>query len=124
MFVKFHDVSFKTGNYFQSVFVLCAKTPDLIACRESAAQEFELEPNGEYMPHVSLVYADLDEAQLKAVAEEAVHRLYRGEKGMESELLAETGFWAEDIELWEIDINDKLLETWNLIEKVGFLSKE
>lgn len=63
-----------------------------------------------YMPHVSLLYADLLPEMRTASQQHAVQRLF-GEGSDYSTLLTDNGFTAEAISLWYTP-DDKSLASW------------
>lgn len=83
-------------------------------------EAFYIEDTEDYVPHVSLLYSDMEADKRQKVANEAIHMFYEGEAGMEDRLLSETGFWAEDIELWEVNPNNQMLQDWKHIETFPF----
>lgn len=101
--------------YFQCVFIACTKTEDLMSAHQAARKVFEFEGDP-FTPHVSLTYSDMDENERIKTAEEVSEWFYKGEEGNEADLLYETGFWVDEIELWEIFPEDKQLTNWKIIE--------
>lgn len=76
----------------------------------TAREQFEMAPAG-YMPHLSLLYADLsDEAKAESMRQ-AVQRLY-GDGSSYNTLLTDNGFNAEAISLWYTPVEDKSLGSW------------
>lgn len=65
----------------------------------------------DYMPHASLLYADITKEQRTAAQQRAVQRLY-GEGSDYSTLLTDNGFQAEAITLWYTPGEDKTLDSW------------
>jgi len=120
LFVKFQDVSCRADSYYQCVFLLCADTKDLSECRRKALACLSLDTESNYTPHLSLLYSDMSYGDRKAVAEEVVDRFYKGREGCVDGLLHETGFWANEIEIWEVDPEDKTLESWKLEATIPF----
>ena len=100
--------------YFQCVYLRMVPTDQLNRAHELAATAFGVVPgNGggrPYMPHLSLVYGDLDASERRAAAEEATRELL-GDRAPEA------GFLAEDISLWRTDIQDMTCRTWSRVER-------
>eukprot|EP01025_Chloroclados_australasicus_P033773 TRINITY_DN34535_c0_g1_i2.p3 TRINITY_DN34535_c0_g1~~TRINITY_DN34535_c0_g1_i2.p3 ORF type:complete len:142 (-),score=25.84 TRINITY_DN34535_c0_g1_i2:410-835(-) len=110
-FLKFKDVSYSTTVY-QCVFILIHEDEEVMSSNKVAREVFTGSSEGPpYMPHVSLVYSDMDEETRKKVVVEAVNDLY-GPKA--DNLLVDTGFWVEEIALWETEPNNP--ESWTLTQ--------
>jgi 2'-5' RNA ligase len=59
-----------TPAYFKNLFIF-AKTEDpLIELYKQATKLLDYQPNGDYMPHVSLLYGNLDEKKQQALKKE------------------------------------------------------
>lgn len=67
-----------------------------------------LEP---YMPHCSLLYSDIPEAEREVAAAQASKRLYGEGSGYET-LLIEPGFAVDSISLWYTPTEDKTTAKW------------
>lgn len=79
------------GLYFQCVFALLKKTDSLVEAHEKAAQMFGLEGTTEnYMPHISLLYGDVDEAVREEIVKNA-----NGD-----DLLTDIVFEVKSIDVW------------------------
>lgn len=90
-----------------------------------ARQEFSMEGSSgdAYMPHLSLLYADLGpEAALKAQAA-AVQRLY-GEGSDYSTLLTDTGFTAKALSVWYTPAEDRSLGSWKQVADLPLLLQD
>ncbi len=48
-----------SDSFYQSLFVYAAKNEELIGARLKAEKLFDIEPDDEYVPHLSLLYGDL-----------------------------------------------------------------
>ena len=100
--------------YFQCVYLRMVPTDQLNRAHELAATAFGVVPgNGggrPYMPHLSLVYGDLDASERRTAAEEATRELL-GDRAPEA------GFLAEDISLWRTDVQDRTCRTWSRVER-------
>ena len=123
VYLKFQDVSYKEEPYFQCVFILCAKTDELLQWRDEVMRSLGFE-DSEYMPHVSLLYSHIDKEKRQAAVREAVDRLYNGIEGMEDQLLGETGFWAGAVEVWKVHVEDEEMKTWECIETISLESQD
>ena len=66
------------------------------------------------MPHLSLLYADLEPAARAAAAADAVRRLY-GEGSGHGTLLPEAGFDVGALTVWETPVEDAALESWRRV---------
>ncbi|GMH42972.1 hypothetical protein BSKO_10894 [Bryopsis sp. KO-2023] len=113
-YIRFDKVSFKDA-YFQCVFLLCEKGEKLLEARSAAEKIFQI-PAQQYMPHVSLMYSDVDTEIRTAAVSEAKERLFGESCGDEEVKLIEPGFWAESLQVWRVFPKDKKLESW---ENVG-----
>ncbi len=58
-------------EYFRCLYATASMTTELAAAQRTAHEVFEMYPPEPFEPHVSLLYGSLDEAQQKALAEEA-----------------------------------------------------
>lgn len=66
------------------------------------------------MPHLSLLYADIDEHTKALAKQAAVQRLY-GKGSNYSTLLTDNGFMAESISLWHTPVEDQTLASWQQV---------
>lgn len=76
-----------------------------------------------YMPHLSLLYADIEEAARKQLAEEEGARLLGvgsspEEGGPGSTGLPATTFMVDAIEVWYTPTEDKSLKSWAKVHEV------
>eukprot|EP00873_Tetraselmis_striata_P010874 jgi/Tetstr1/431138/TSEL_020852.t1 len=115
--LTFIDVSYG-AIFHQCVFLLCAKDAAVMDAAAAAKAALGL-PESPYMPHLSLLYADIDEATRAQVAGEMQQRLYGESQGYDT-LLVETGFQASGIALWRTDGEDRSLESWTRLGRFAF----
>jgi hypothetical protein len=100
-----------SGSIFhQCVYVLCNETTELMETGAAARRAFEMD-SIRYMPHLSLVYSDIDPAKRLELMEEEQHRLF----GDGSEKLEETAFVVDAIQVWYTPGEDKSLESWHCV---------
>ena len=104
----------ESGQIFhQCVYILCQKSDQLMAAGAAAKQAFGVEP-APYMPHLSLLYSDIDIDQRKQIAEEEQQLLF----GVHAETALsenERGFVADCITVWYTPVEDKTLESWQVL---------
>jgi hypothetical protein len=93
-----------------------AKEQAIMAAGAAAQQAFD-KPAADYMPHLSLLYADVDDAARAASQQAAVQRLY-GEGSDYKTLLTDNGFVAEAISLWYTPVEDRTLASWKQVAEV------
>ena len=99
-----------SGSIFhQCVYVLCNETAQLMQAGAEARRAFEM--HSIYMPHLSLLYSDVDPATRLELMEEEQHRLF----GDGSEKLEETAFMVDAIQVWYTPGEDKSLESWHCV---------
>eukprot|EP01026_Neomeris_dumetosa_P025314 TRINITY_DN2083_c0_g1_i1.p2 TRINITY_DN2083_c0_g1~~TRINITY_DN2083_c0_g1_i1.p2 ORF type:complete len:197 (-),score=26.74 TRINITY_DN2083_c0_g1_i1:437-979(-) len=110
-FLKFKDVSFGS-QFFQCVYLLINEDEEVMNAAKVAREEIVGEVDKPYMPHLSLLYSDIDEEQRKIVVKEAIDDLYGPQA---QNLLIDTGFWAEELMLWETDTGNP--SSWKLVDK-------
>mmetsp|Transcript_30140 Transcript_30140/g.71785 ORF Transcript_30140/g.71785 Transcript_30140/m.71785 type:complete len:189 (+) Transcript_30140:74-640(+) len=111
-YIPFKDVGYGEA-FHQCVFILCADDAQVLSAAEKARKFLGLEPKP-YIPHLSLLYSDIDFSQRSRAVSEARRRLY-GEGSGYGSLLVEAGFWAEEIGLWRTDPEDRSLAGWTRI---------
>jgi len=117
IYVSFTDVG--AGTIFhQCVFIRCAKVDALMTAAETAKATLRL-PQSSYMPHLSLLYSDIDQDTRGAVVQEVQQRLYGEAEGYDT-LLLEPGFSATELSLWRTDAEDKSLESWVRLGRFKF----
>jgi hypothetical protein len=92
-----------------------AKDAAIMQAGQLARQEYGME--GAYMPHVSLLYADLGPEVVHQSQQAAVQRLY-GEGTDYSTLLTDTGYAADAITVWYTPVEDKSLASWKQVAEL------
>ncbi len=45
--------------FYQNVYILCKKTDALVAAGKATRVAFDMDREGSFMPHLSLIYGDL-----------------------------------------------------------------
>jgi len=107
--------------YHQCVYILCKTSEDLISAGRAAKEAFDLDPSTLYMPHVSLIYSDMNTTDRQALAAEMQEKLFssNGERGGEVgggvEILEQNGFLADSLAVWYTPAEDKSLESWRAV---------
>jgi hypothetical protein len=101
------------SSFHKCVYILVAKEQAIMAAGAAAAQAYN-KPPADYMPHLSLLYADVDDAARSASQQAAVQRLY-GEGSDYETLLTDNGFTAEAISLWYTPVEDRTLASWKQV---------
>lgn len=81
-----------------------------------ARQQFGMK-GGDYMPHLSLLYADLGPEAIHAARQAAVQHLY-GEGSDYSTLLIDPGYTAESVTVWYTPTEDRSLGSWQQVAEV------
>ncbi|KAK9808791.1 hypothetical protein WJX72_003748 [[Myrmecia] bisecta] len=101
--------------YFQCVYVLVRQDAAVIEAWRQACAAFSMPHGGQsYMPHLSLLYSDVDERIRRSVVDLASHRLHGAGVGTDAEL---SEFSASALHLWETP-EDKGVASWRLIRSV------
>lgn len=101
-------------TFHRCVYLTAAKEQPLMAAAVTARVAFG-EPQGDdYMPHLSLLYADVDDAARHSAATAALSRLY-GENADYGTLLLDPGFTASHISLWYTPAEDRSLASWRRV---------
>lgn len=101
------------AHYYQCVYLLAAKDEATMAAAAAARRVYGMDALGPYMPHLSLLYAELPEEAKARAVEGEVARLYGEGAGYET-LLVEQGFPVETIQVWHTDTADRDCRTWCL----------
>lgn len=112
--LNFLDVSHGT-TYHRCIYILVAKEAAIMHAGQLAQQEFGME--GDYMPHLSLLYASLGPEAMAQAQQAAVQRLY-GEGSTYSSLLTDAGFTAEAITVWYTPEEDRSLGSWKQVAEL------
>lgn len=110
--VNLQDVT-RGAIFYQCVYLLVAKDPGTMAAAAKARQLYGM-ATGPYMPHLSLLYSDADEATRARVAEDEVARLYGEGSGYDT-LLVETGYTVESLQVWYTPTDDRSLASWCMV---------
>ncbi|GIL52048.1 hypothetical protein Vafri_8012 [Volvox africanus] len=112
--INFVDVT--RGTFFyQCVFLLVAKDEGTMAAAAAARSVYGM-TTPPYMPHLSLLYADLDDAEKAKVVEYVTARLYGESSGYDT-LLVETGYEVGSLALWYTPTGDETTKSWCLVEE-------
>ncbi|KAL4420042.1 hypothetical protein ABPG77_007481 [Micractinium sp. CCAP 211/92] len=102
------------GSIFhQCVYVLCSTGAETMQAGAATREAYGQDPTGRYMPHLSLLYADISTKERERVAAEEQRRLFGGEQP----LLAgeELGFDVTSLTVWETEESDKSLNSWRML---------
>lgn len=114
--LNFLDVA--TGpSFHRCVYLLVAKEAALMEAGAAARQAYDLaaaQPPGEFMPHCSLLYAQLEAQARAAAAAAAVARLY-GEGADYGTLLTDAGCTCDALTLWYTPADDTSLASWSQV---------
>lgn len=115
------DIAFDrvaAGQIFhQCVYVMATPTAPLMAAGAAAKRAFDLPP-ALYMPHLSLIYSEMDAAAREALAgQEQARLLGDGGAGDGDGPLShsERSFTADSVAVWFTPEEDKTLESWRAV---------
>jgi hypothetical protein len=104
-------------RFHQCVYLRMVPTEQLANAHALAARAFGLEPgNGggaPYMPHLSLVYGDLTDAQREDARRDGETALL----GNDAANVADASFVAAEVTLWRTDIEDLTCESWSRVDR-------
>ena len=104
-------------RFHQCVYLRVVPTEQLANAHALAARAFGLEPgNGggaPYMPHLSLVYGQLTDAQREDARRDAETALL----GNDAANVADASFVAAEVTLWRTDIEDLTCESWSRVAR-------
>ncbi|OMO82770.1 RNA ligase/cyclic nucleotide phosphodiesterase [Corchorus olitorius] len=96
-----------TGTFFyQCVFLLLHATPEVVEASSHCSGHFGYESNTPYMPHLSVLYADLTEEEKKKAQEKA---------NMLDESISGLSFQISRLALYKTDTEDKTLKSWEKV---------
>lgn len=110
-YIQFQDVS-TLDTYWQCVFLKAVPDVGILHARDATCKVLDITKPEPYMPHISLMYSDVDLQHRGVIAQEARELLF----GKDSpHALVEQGFWAEGLEVWKVHPEDKSLESWEKI---------
>lgn len=97
----------ETGTFFyQCVFLLLSRTPEVVEPSAHCSSHFGYKSPTPYMPHLSLLYADLTEEEKKR-AQEKANALDKSIGGLT--------FQITRLALYKTDTEDKSLKSWEKI---------
>eukprot|EP00252_Welwitschia_mirabilis_P006191 TRINITY_DN1698_c0_g1_i2.p1 TRINITY_DN1698_c0_g1~~TRINITY_DN1698_c0_g1_i2.p1 ORF type:complete len:184 (-),score=25.58 TRINITY_DN1698_c0_g1_i2:351-902(-) len=107
-----------SGSFFyQCVFALVQKTPEAVQAHLQASRSFGNEVRGEdYMPHISLLYANIDQTQ----KEFAINNVLSQE---DRDFLSSVEFSVSSLCLWLTDTEDESLSSWQKIAELPLSNK-
>jgi len=104
-------------RFHQCVYLRMVPTEQLANAHALAARAFGLEPgNGggaPYMPHLSLVYGQLTDAQREDARRDGETALL----GNDAANVADASFVAAEVTLWRTDIEDLTCESWSRVDR-------
>lgn len=113
--ISFDRVS--CGSIFhQCVYVLASNDPATMQAGAAAREVCGLDPGASYMPHLSLLYSDINGEQRQAVAAEAQARLLEGPGALLGR--GQRWFQVESVAVWRTAPADKSLASWELVADV------
>ncbi|KAB2025645.1 hypothetical protein ES319_D06G164400v1 [Gossypium barbadense] len=96
-----------TGTFFyQCVFLLFHPTPEVVETSAHCSSHFGYKSSTPYMPHLSLLYADLTEEEKKKAQEKA---------NMLDESIGSLSFQISRLALYKTDTEDKTLKSWEKV---------
>ncbi|XP_062016702.1 cyclic phosphodiesterase-like [Rosa rugosa] len=99
--------SVATGTFFyQCVFLLINPTPQVVEASAICCGHFGYNSSTPYMPHLSLLYADLSDEDKKKAQEKA---------SILDESIASLSFPVTRLALYKTDTEDKTLKSWEKI---------
>ncbi|KAL8103512.1 cyclic phosphodiesterase-like isoform X2 [Apium graveolens] len=97
----------ETGTfYYQCVFLLLSRTPEVVEPSAQCSSHFGYKSSTPYMPHLSLLYADLTEEEKKR-AQEKASALDKG--------IGSLTFQITRLALYKTDTEDKSLKSWEKV---------
>ncbi|DBA86322.1 TPA: hypothetical protein ACH3X2_005557 [Trebouxia sp. C0005] len=102
------------GIYHQCVYMLCHQDDATMAAGQLSKQTFGQGQMSSYMPHLSLLYSDIDEHVRKQAVTVVKKRL--DEHSVDK--LPDTGFDVDSIHVYTTDPDDKLCKTWKRIKEL------
>ncbi|KAM0898500.1 hypothetical protein ACQ4PT_021896 [Festuca glaucescens] len=103
------------GDFFyQCVYLLLEPTPEVIQTSDHFCAHFGYQRSSPYMPHVSLLYGDLTDEE-KEAARKKVEEMDTELSGLQFEI--------SELALYRTDIEDKSLESWELVEVCNLAKK-
>ncbi|KXZ43694.1 hypothetical protein GPECTOR_83g306 [Gonium pectorale] len=113
--INFVDVT-RGSIFYQCVYLLVAKDEGTMAAAATARKVFD-RTTPPYMPHLSLLYSDIDEAERDKVVKYERDRLYGESSGYDT-LLVENGYEVGSFAIWYTPTEDKSLKSWCLVDEI------
>jgi hypothetical protein len=107
--MRFTSVGYGS-TFHQSVFVLADRLEPLLEHHCLVKEAFDMDDVASYMPHASLIYSTMSDAERRKLAEKEQSILFKN--GEEEE-------WVKEVcclELWYTPAEDLSLESWRLVE--------
>lgn len=102
-----HGKGISTGTFFyQCVFLLLEPTPEVVGTSDHCCGHVGYNRTSPYMPHMSLLYADLTEEEKKKACERAIAL---------GEGLGNLSFTINSLALYKTDTEDKTLKSWEKV---------
>ncbi|KAL2524294.1 Cyclic phosphodiesterase [Abeliophyllum distichum] len=96
-----------TGTFFyQCVFLLLHPTPEVVQASAHCSNQFGYKSSTPYMPHLSLLYADLTDEEKKEAQEKAY---------ILDESIGSLKFQISRLALYKTDTEDKSLKSWEKV---------
>ncbi|KAF5833605.1 cyclic phosphodiesterase-like protein-domain-containing protein [Dunaliella salina] len=99
--------------FFQCVFIRIKQDPETMEAAAIARHECGMDPAGPYMPHLSLLYADLDDKTKEEVAAASQSRLFNGQE--DTQVPAQS-YPVKSLTLWHTPPGSKpTLSNWKKV---------
>ncbi|KAK9832428.1 hypothetical protein WJX74_009958 [Apatococcus lobatus] len=114
--IGFESVSYGK-MYFQCVYMLCEPSRPTLAAAAAARRVFGKDKGDHYMPHLSLLYSDIQVAQRAQIAEALQARLMTG-TSTTANPLPEKSFLVDTLNVWLTPAGDKSLKSWKLVKQI------
>ncbi|KAF8068393.1 Wdr35 [Scenedesmus sp. PABB004] len=111
--VNFLNVS-QGSTFHRCVYLLVAKEEGIMAAGAAARRTLGAPPGDDFMPHLSLLYAEPTPEARSAAVVAAIGRLY-GEAASYDGLLVDAGYAAESLSLWFTPAADRSLASWEQV---------
>ncbi|GFR44091.1 hypothetical protein Agub_g5253 [Astrephomene gubernaculifera] len=117
--INFTGVSAGT-TFYQCVYLLVAQEEGTMAAAAAAREVFGLTGAPPYMPHLSLLYSDMDQGERQRVVEYETSRLYGDSPATR---LLESGFDVGSLQVWSTPLDDSSLKSWRLVGEVRLVGQ-
>ncbi|GAV80560.1 CPDase domain-containing protein [Cephalotus follicularis] len=102
-----------TGTFFyQCVFLLLHPTAEVVEASAHCSGHFGYKSTTSYMPHLSLLYADLTEDEKKKAQEKA---------NVLDESISSLSFQISRLALYKTDTEDKTLKSWEKVTECSLI---